>query len=208
MNRLTRKIYYLKTQYIYSKRFYHVGRNSIIIKPLQLDYVKSIYIHNNVSIYHFCWLISLNPTKNTIIIDDNCTIGHYFHLVANNMVHIGKDVLIADKVFVTDCTHDYSTIEYPISKQKILQIGDVNIGDGSWLGENVCILGASIGKHSIIGANSVVTSDIPDYVVAAGNPAKIIKKFDFEKNKWTSYEENNEESNSDTIIGNSRRNKN
>jgi acetyltransferase-like isoleucine patch superfamily enzyme len=58
------------------------------------------------------------------------------------------------------------------------------IGEGSWLGENVCVIGASIGKHCVIGANSVVTKDIPDYSVAVGIPAKVIKKYNFNKCEW------------------------
>ena len=63
-------------------------------------------------------------------------------------------------------------------------MSEVTIGEDSWIGENVCICGASIGKHCVIGANSVVTKDIPDYCVAAGIPAKVIKKYNFEKNSW------------------------
>ena len=52
------------------------------------------------------------------------------------------------------------------------------------MGENVCIIGASVGKHCVIGANSVVTKDIPDYSIAVGTPAKIIKRYDFNKERW------------------------
>jgi acetyltransferase-like isoleucine patch superfamily enzyme len=58
------------------------------------------------------------------------------------------------------------------------------IGDGAWLGENVCVIGASVGKQSVVGANSVVMQDIPDYCVAVGTPAKIIKRYSFEKKEW------------------------
>ena len=65
------------------------------------------------------------------------------------------------------------------------QESKVIIGEGSWLGTNVVVVGkVSIGKHCVIGANSVVTKDIPDYSVAAGIPAKVIKKYDFEKKEW------------------------
>ena len=60
----------------------------------------------------------------------------------------------------------------------------VFIGDNSWIGENVSIIGASIGKNCIIGANSVVTNNIPDYSIAVGSQAKIIKKYNFNTNKW------------------------
>ena len=68
--------------------------------------------------------------------------------------------------------------------QGVTQKRDVVIGNGSWIGEHVCIIGASIGRHCVIGANSVVTRDIPDYSVAVGSPAVIIKKYDFNLNKW------------------------
>ena len=58
------------------------------------------------------------------------------------------------------------------------------IGEGSWLGEHVCVIGASIGKHCVIGANAVVVHDIPDYSVAVGAPARVIKKFNEDSNSW------------------------
>ena len=75
-------------------------------------------------------------------------------------------------------------LEVPIKEQGIIQKKDVYIGDGSWLGENVCVIGASIGQHCVIGANSVVTKDIPDYSVAVGSPAKVIKRYNPETKQW------------------------
>ena len=61
----------------------------------------------------------------------------------------------------------------------------VIINDDTWIGRNVVIVGnVIIGKHCVIGANSVITKDIPDYSVAVGVPAKVIKSFDFDSNKW------------------------
>jgi len=80
--------------------------------------------------------------------------------------------------------HEYKDITIPIKEQPIINAGKVIIGEHSWIGENVCIIGAKIGKHCVIGANSVVTKDIPDYSVAVGVPAKVIKKYSFEKNEW------------------------
>ena len=74
-------------------------------------------------------------------------------------------------------------------EQPIIQNGTVEIGERSWLGENVCVLGAIIGKHCVIGANSVVTHDIPDYSVAVGAPAKVIRKYDFSSKEWIKVEE-------------------
>lgn len=68
--------------------------------------------------------------------------------------------------------------------QPVKQLNDVIIGDDTWIGEHAVIIGASIGKHCVIGSNSVVTHDIPDFSIAVGTPAKIIKRYDFETGKW------------------------
>ena len=95
--------------------------------------------------------------------------------MASKEVVIENDVLLADKVFISDCNHEYKDLDTPIQNQGIRFVKPVRIGEGSWVGDNVCVCGASIGKHCVIGANSVVTNDIPDYSVAVGNPAKVIK---------------------------------
>mgnify|MGYP001675646852 FL=1 len=74
----------------------------------------------------------------------------------------------------------------PVSQQPVIFKGDVVIKEGAWIGENVSIIGACIGRNSVVAANSVVTKDIPDYSVCAGVPAKIIKKYCFERNEWIS----------------------
>ncbi|WP_350669671.1 DapH/DapD/GlmU-related protein, partial [Pseudoalteromonas sp. 43-MNA-CIBAN-0464] len=61
---------------------------------------------------------------------------------------------------------------------------DVLIKSGAWIGENVCIIGASVGKNSVVAANSVVTKDVPDYCVVAGAPARIIKRYCHESQSW------------------------
>ena len=108
----------------------------------------------------------------------------YNHIIATRKILIGKSVLTANHVYITDNLHGYKDVTVPIICQPITQLNDVIIGDGSWIGENVCIIGASIGKHCVIGANAVVTKDIPDYCVAVGVPAKVIKLFDFNTNTW------------------------
>ena len=122
--------------------------------------------------------------EKTLIIMSGTTIGHNVHIVAMKSVIIEKSVLVADKVFISDCSHNYEGVEKPIKDQGIRSLSPVTIGEGSWLGENVCVCGATVGKHCVIGANSVVTTDIPDYSVAAGSPARIVKRYDFDKQEW------------------------
>ena len=89
-------------------------------------------------------------------------LGNFNHIYVTNSVIIEDKVLTADKVYISDNVHDYSNVNQPIIDQPIKQRGKVRIGEGSWLGENVCVIGASVGKHCVIGANCVVTKDIPD----------------------------------------------
>ena len=185
MNRLSRKIWYIYTQFFLSHLFMRIGKGSIIIKPMQIDYAKSVKIDENVSIYQFVWIMGNKVSnKETLKIEAGTTIGHFAHIIARHSVTIEKDVLIADRVFISDCSHGYEDINTPIALQDIRDLNPVVIGEGSWIGENVCICGASIGKHCVIGANSVVMLDIPDYCIAVGCPAKVIKRYDFCKKVW------------------------
>ena len=185
MGKISRKIWYLWTQFHYKKFFSGIGKNTLIYKPLQLDESKSIVIENDVYIAQGAWLLGNNSSNNeTLTIQSGCTIGHLVHIVAKSSVNIGNSVLIADKVFISDCTHNFQNIERPIKEQGISILRPVQIGNNSWIGENVCILGANIGKQCIIGSNAVVTKDIPDYSVAVGNPAKVIKKYNRGTNRW------------------------
>lgn len=84
-------------------------------------------------------------------------------------------------MYITDCDHEYRNVDIPIIDQGIVQKGQkVSIGDGSYIGINAVIVGnVKIGKHCVIGANSVVTKDVLDYCVAVGSPAKVIKKMGY-----------------------------
>lgn len=166
----------------------NIGSKSLVYKPMQIDNPKGIRLGNNVTVFDNSWLMGAHDSKEGLVIDDGTVIGHFAHIIAYKNVYIGKNVLCADKVFISDSTHNYENISLAILEQEISQIKDVVVGDGSWLGENVCVCGASIGMHCVIGANSVVTDDIPDYCVAVGSPAKVIKKYDLEIGKWIKVE--------------------
>lgn len=104
------------------------------------------------------------------------TIGNNFQstsrlcIECNTCIQIGDDVLIAPNVYIGKAEEETDNIV---------------IEDGVWIGQNTSILtGAYIGEHSIIGAGSVVKNKIPKYSIAAGNPAKVIKIWDFNKNTW------------------------
>lgn len=173
--------------FLYKIKVGSFGWKSQIHSPLKINGGKNISIGNKVLIEYKTWLAAMPLTgenKCELVIEDGCSIGHFNHIYATKSIILHKNVLTADKVYISDNLHGYEDIGLPIKNQPIIQNGTVEIGEGSWLGENVCVLGVHIGKHCIIGANSVVTHDIPDYSVAIGAPAKIIKQYDFITNSW------------------------
>ncbi len=171
----------------YKIRMRRFGWSSEIRRPLRINGYRNIWIGNHVHIADQTWLgvsNAMSGVTGKLVIEDGCVIGHYNHIYATGCVILHNHVLTADKVYVSDNCHGYENVDIPIVQQSVVQRNFVEIGEGSWLGENVCVLGAKIGKHCVIGANSVVTHDIPDFCVAVGNPAKIIKQFDFQKKEW------------------------
>jgi carbonic anhydrase/acetyltransferase-like protein (isoleucine patch superfamily) len=171
---------------LFSHRFKKFGRKTILVSPDKIEGEEYITLEDNVSINSMAWLLALEQgnAKPELLVKRGAVIGRFSHIVALQHVEIERNVLIADKVYISDNIHDYSDINIPIMKQALLFKAPVIIGENSWIGENVSIIGASVGKHCVIGANAVVTNDIPDYSVAVGSPAKVIKKFNIEKNEW------------------------
>ena len=114
----------------------------------------------------------------TVRIGQGSEIGERCRISIANSLNMGEKVLLSPNVYITDCDHEYRNLEVPVIDQGVVQKGQtVSIGDGSYIGINAVIVGnVKIGKHCVIGANSVVTKDVPDYCVAVGSPAKVIKK--------------------------------
>lgn len=161
------------------------GSNSVIWKPLRIS--GNISVGSNVTIQYKSWL-QANPLTGEdayLEIGDGCVIGHFNEIYATKSIVLEPDVLTADRVYISDNLHGYENPDLPVLKQPVIQNGNgVVIGEGSWLGVGVCVLGASIGKHCVVGSNAVVTHDIPDYSVAVGIPAKVIKRYNQESGKW------------------------
>lgn len=171
----------------YWRRKLNIGKDSRIIRPLRIAGGKRICIGNHVFVNGGCW-IECQPLTNNLnprlVINDGCVLGHFNEIYSTSDIQLDKYVLTADRVYISDNFHSYLDPTIPILKQPIQQNRNVRIGEGSWLGVNVCVMGASIGKHCVIGANSVVIHDIPDYCVAVGAPARVVKRYDFATQQW------------------------
>ena len=122
-------------------------------------------------------------TEPELIIGSNVTMISNCQVSCANKIIIGDGCLFGDNVFVTDNFHGSSSslaeLEILPIERKLASKGPVIIGENCWLGRNVCVMpGVTIGKGCVIGANAVVTHDIPDYSVAAGIPANVIRKIE------------------------------
>jgi len=176
----------LKTQFYYRRFFKQIGPRSRIIKPLRLKNVEHITIGPRVLVHKHCWfhtemLLSKFPE---LSIGEGCVIGNFNHITCVESVRIEDNVLTADRVFITDHGHAYQDPDRPIIGQGIVAGGPVTIGSGSWIGEGVAIMSSRIGRNCVIGANSVVLNDIPDYSVAVGAPARVVRRFNAQTNSW------------------------
>lgn len=165
------------------------GDESRIFKPLVHDkYRNHVSIGRDTVVGKYS-RIQCYPDENMEIgylsIGDGCRIGNRCSFLVGGNITIGNGVLMASDVLITSENHSINPESTEWYMSQPLQCKPIKIKDGCWIGEKVCILpGVSIGTKSVIGAGSIVTKSIPDFSVAVGNPAKVIKQYDFEKHMW------------------------
>ena len=185
----------LKTTYTFFFNWHKIvhfkmfGKKSFIGKGLTIHLAKNgnIYIGNNVRIGNNARLSLYEDAHGfpNIKINDGCYIGDSFSILTCKNVIIEQDVLIASGVSLIGENHGMNPEHEFHYKSQPLNSKDIIIKTGAWIGEKAIILpGVSVGKKSIIGAGSVVTKNVPDYSIVVGNPAKIVKKYDFETHTW------------------------
>lgn len=140
-----------------------------------------------------CRIEAFPKIKGNIVLQfgKNVQINDYVHITAMESVIIGNNVLLASKIYISDCSHgsycgdENDSPSNTIPAARPLYAKPVLIEDNVWLGEFVSVLpGVTIGKGTIVGANSVVAKSLPANVIAIGTPAKPIKKFNFETSRW------------------------
>lgn len=146
---------------IYNERYIHIGRNTMIGPQCTLS---AGMVPGQVCL-----------SDHVVDIGDRCLIGKGSGIVGHFSISIGDDVWTGHDVYITDQNHGYEDVGVPISVQSMPERA-VRIGSGSWIGHGAVILqGTTIGEHVVIGANSVVTGDIPSFSVAVGAPARVIR---------------------------------
>lgn len=147
--------------------------------PDSISIGKSSHIQKHTSLA--VWKGYIDNIKPFINIGSDCHIGAYNHITCINKIIIGDGFVSGRWVTITDNSHgrtDFNTLCVPVSQRPIVSKGSVIIGKNVWVGDKATILpGVTIGDGVVVGANSVVTKDVPPYCIVGGNPAKIIKQF-------------------------------
>ena len=181
---------YLLICFFRSRIFY---RNARLIRfPFDIRGKKNISWGKNFTTGRGCRMevVSLSSMCSGINIGENFQMNDYCHIAALENITIGNNVLIASKVYISDCLHgkydgEEQSDPYISPQLRKLSSKPVIIEDNVWIGDNVVILpGVTIGFGSIIAASAVVTKSVPEFSIAAGIPAKVIKKYDAIEKKW------------------------
>lgn len=168
----------------YSVVFGRFSMPSYIGPPTFLMNPRRMHVGHRVRI--FSGLRAECHGEGRLFIHDNISIGQNFHVIASGDLHIGSGCLISGDVFITDTDHTFDEVGTPVFDQPN-KVGVTSIGENCFLGIGVRIqAGTTLGKGCIVGANSVVRGEFPDYCVLVGAPARIVKRYNFDSGEWQS----------------------
>ncbi|MBK2085594.1 acyltransferase [Francisella adeliensis] len=179
-----RSIYHKFINLFYKK---NIGKNTFIDKSVSVLGWKSVSIGRNSALSQDTW-ININHRKNH---SKQCVIGDFCYIGKRNFFSVGENISIGSYTMTsTDCrllgsNHLFDDPYKPYMIASCTNKDSIIIGVNVCLSSNVTVVGnVNIGHGSIIGAGSLVNKDIPPFSIAVGNPCKVIKRYDFENNKW------------------------
>ena len=167
---------------IYKPFFKHIGNMTYIGKPCFIEGRKRISVGNRTRIFPGIRMEAIGSGE--ISIGDNCAIEQNVHITSGGGLSIGDDVTILGNVCITNIDHEYQNIDQSVLEQTNI-VSHTSIGQGSFLGYGSIIqAGTQLGKHCIVGANSVIRGEFPDYCVIVGSPGRIVKRYNASLKEW------------------------
>ena len=167
------------------------GENVFIHPTAQLIGLNNISIGSNSLISEGCWFnVNFRSTNDIgISIGNNCHIGRRNFFSSGPLISIGDYSFTSVDCHFLGCGHSFNDPRTPYNLAGLTKGGKIRIGVNCWLATSVTVLeGVSIGHGSIVGARSLVVSDVPPFSLVIGSPARVIKRFDFERKEWVSAE--------------------
>ena len=187
--RIIHKLHFALSYLMGKYYFDNFGKRSVLCSPKRIINGKYVRVGKDVFINYGLRLECLDTFDSRhftpeVLIGNNVNIEQNVQITCADSIYIGDECSILGNVLITDITHPYFDIN-TAPKYQMIKASPVIIEKQTMIGMGAKILpGVKIGVHCVIGANSVVTKDIPDYSIVAGVPAEIIKKYNLKKNKW------------------------
>ncbi|MCI5130142.1 MAG: acyltransferase [Candidatus Electrothrix sp. EH2] len=158
------------------KRYFATVVEGVVVKYNAEFYLTDdaiLKVGKNCTIQNYSFFQLTKPSPK-VYIGNNSVIGRYAMITSKNLIRIGNDVLIGAYVQLID--HSHGVKGGKIIREQQAEIGEIFIGDDVWIGAGAKILmNSHIGHGAVIGANSVVRSNIPPFAVAAGSPARVVR---------------------------------
>jgi len=169
-----------------SDRFAAMGEGSIVHPPALIIGHHVIHVGDDVVVHPGAFFSVVDEHDGTryegrLEIGDHVRIGADMVIACCGSIEIGDEVLTADRVYIGDTYHEYRDVTRPVRHQGLHDPRPVRIGRGAFLGINCAVLpGVTVGEGACVGANAVVTDDVPPHSLVVGNPARVVRRWDGE----------------------------
>ncbi|OAB63855.1 hypothetical protein AY599_18605 [Leptolyngbya valderiana BDU 20041] len=184
--RIVTRVYSIATRTLWRSRLHSLGRGAYLHHTSQFVRPSRIAIGANVTLFRGARIEAVGAGQTPqVVLGERVSIQRDVHIGACQSVEILDGTVFGSGVYVTDHDHDYRDPKRGYFGTGELLAAPVRIGPKVWVGERAIILkGVTIGEGAIIGAGALVNRDVPPYCIAVGVPARVIRRFDFERGQW------------------------
>lgn len=170
--------------------FGRFGVDSVIVPPARVTNPQCIFIGDDVRIHEHAWISVVQAVEGItprLSVGNSTSIGRFAHIACVGDIEIGADVLASERVFIGDTYHGYEDVSQPVIRQPMATPEKVTIGWGAFLGiGSIVLAGVTVGEQAYVGAGAVVTSNVDPRTVVAGNPARVVRRWDDSAGDWVS----------------------
>lgn len=164
------------------------GPGSIVLPPARVVNAQWVFLGRDVRIHEHAWLSvvpAIEGVTPRLEIGDGTSIGRFLHVACVGEIEIGPSVLASERVFIGDTYHGYEDVGRPVIEQPMAPPEKVTIERGAFLGiGSIVLAGVTVGEQGYVAAGSVVTNDVEPRTIVAGNPARVVRRWDAHAEAW------------------------